>query len=126
MSQIFDLFGDPLQANWDERGLSEYIAIRQNWNRVRMLAGLVWSSRRIAAVLLVTQSTLRKYYFSSPSFCAGAATVSMLVRSANITLRNRPRAGGIKSLASSGPDRQVHGLFFYAKFSKYFFMVTSK
>lgn len=68
MSQIFDLFGDAVPANWGERGRPEHIATQQNRNRVSMLVALGWSNKRIAAALFVTQPTLRKHYFSELRF----------------------------------------------------------
>jgi hypothetical protein len=62
--KVFDLFGDPVPANWGERGRPEHIPTQKNRNRVSMLVALGWSVARIAAALLVTQPTLRKHYFS--------------------------------------------------------------
>ncbi|ODM71792.1 hypothetical protein [Bradyrhizobium elkanii] len=64
MSEIFDLFGDPVPANWGQRGRPEHIPTQQNRNRVSMLVALGWSNPRIAAAMLVTLPTLRKHYFS--------------------------------------------------------------
>jgi hypothetical protein len=64
MGEIFDLFGDPVPANWGQRGRPEHIPTQQNRNRVSMLVALGWSNKRIAAALFVTLPTLRKHYFS--------------------------------------------------------------
>lgn len=64
MSEIFDLFGDPVPANWGQRGRPEHIPTQQNRNRVSMLVALGWSNPRIAAAMFVTLPTLRKHYFS--------------------------------------------------------------
>jgi hypothetical protein len=64
MDQIFDLFGDPVPANWGERGRPEHIPTQQNRIRVSMLVALGWSNPRIAAALFITVPTLRKHYFS--------------------------------------------------------------
>jgi hypothetical protein len=64
MDQIFDLFGDPVPANWGQRGRPGHIPTQQNRNRVSMLVALGWSNPRIASALLVTVPTLRKHYFS--------------------------------------------------------------
>ena len=64
MDQIFDLFGEPVPANWGLRGRPEHLATQQNRNRVSMLVALGWSNKRIAAALFVTLPTLRKHYFS--------------------------------------------------------------
>ncbi len=68
MSEIFDLFGDPVPSNWGGRGRPEHIPTQQNRNRVSMLVALGWSNARIAAALYVTQPTLRKHYFSELKF----------------------------------------------------------
>lgn len=64
MAEIFDLFGDPVPANWGMRGRPEHVASQQNRNKVSMLVALGWSNKRIAAALIVTLPTLRKHYFS--------------------------------------------------------------
>ena len=68
MDQILDLFGDPVPANWGERGRPEHIPTQQNRNRVSMLVALGWSNKRIAAALFITVPTLRKHYFSELKF----------------------------------------------------------
>jgi hypothetical protein len=62
--KVLDLFGDPVPANWGERGRPEHIPTQQNRNRVSLLVALGWNNARIAAALMVTQPTLRKHYFS--------------------------------------------------------------
>lgn len=64
MSEVFDLFGDPVPANWGKRGRPEHVASQLNRNRVSMLVALGWSNERVAAAMFVTQPTLRKHYFS--------------------------------------------------------------
>jgi hypothetical protein len=64
MGQIFDLFGDPVPANWGQRGRPEHVATQQNRNRVSMLVALGWGNARIAAAMFITLPTLRKHYFS--------------------------------------------------------------
>lgn len=68
MTEILDLFGDPIPANWGQRGRPEHIPTQQNRNRVSMLVALGWSNKRIAAALFVTLPTLRKHYFSELKF----------------------------------------------------------
>ncbi|TPM41554.1 hypothetical protein [Mesorhizobium sp. B2-3-4] len=68
MAEIFDLFGEPVPANWGERGRPQHIASQQNRNRVSMLVAMGWSNARIAAALFVTLPTLRKHYFSELKF----------------------------------------------------------
>ena len=68
MAEILDLFGEPVPANWGERGRPQHIASQQNRNRVSMLVALGWSNIRIAAALFITLPTLRKHYFSELKF----------------------------------------------------------
>lgn len=64
MAEILDLFGDPVPANWGQRGRPEHIATQKNRNLVSILVAMGWSNKRIAASLFVTLPTLRKHYFS--------------------------------------------------------------
>ncbi|MGJ4888931.1 hypothetical protein ACQR1Y_12095 [Bradyrhizobium sp. HKCCYLRH3099] len=68
MAEVFDLFGDPVPANWGERGRPEHIATQKNRNLVSMLVALGWSNARVAAALFITVPTLRKHYFSELRF----------------------------------------------------------
>lgn len=68
MSETFDLFGDPVSANWGQCGRPEHIASQKNRNRVNMLVALGWSTKRIADAMLVTLPTLRKHYFSERKY----------------------------------------------------------
>jgi hypothetical protein len=68
MTEILDLFGEPVPANWGQRGRPEHIASQQNRNRVSMLVAWGWSNKRIASALFVTLPTLRKHYFSELKF----------------------------------------------------------
>jgi hypothetical protein len=68
MSEIFDLFGDPVPANWGQRGRPEHLASQKNRNRVSMLVAAGWGNARIASALFITQPTLRKHYFSELKF----------------------------------------------------------
>ena len=63
---VYDLFGDPIPANWGERGRPAHIPTQQN--RVSMLVALGWTNPRIAAALYITLPTLRKHYFSELKF----------------------------------------------------------
>lgn len=68
VTQILDLFGEPVPANWGERGRPQHIASQQNRNRVSMLVAMGWSNKRIATAMFVTIPTLRKHYFSELKF----------------------------------------------------------
>jgi hypothetical protein len=64
VAEVFDLFGDPVPANFGGRGRPSHIPTQENRNRVNMLLAAGWSNERIAAALRVTMPTLRKHYFS--------------------------------------------------------------
>jgi hypothetical protein len=68
VTEILDLFGEPVPANWGERGRPQHIASQKNRNRVSMLVALGWSNKRIADAMFVTLPTLRKHYFSELKF----------------------------------------------------------
>jgi hypothetical protein len=68
LSQIFDLFGEPVPANWGERGRPQHIPTQVNRNRVNVLLAWGWSNERIAAALFITKPTLKKHYFSELKF----------------------------------------------------------
>jgi hypothetical protein len=72
MIETLDLFGDPVPANWGQRGRPEHIASQKNRNRVSMLVALGWSNPRIAEAMFVTLPTLRKHYFSELKYRAVA------------------------------------------------------
>lgn len=68
----FDLFGDPVPANWGKRGRPQHVPTDVNRSKVSMFLALGWSNERIAAALFVTLPTLRKHYFSELKFRAVA------------------------------------------------------
>jgi|HubBroStandDraft_6_1064221.scaffolds.fasta_scaffold374981_2 hypothetical protein len=68
MTQLFDLFGDPVPENWGGRGRPAHIATLENRNKVKMLLAFGWNNPRIAAALGITQPTLRKNYFHELKF----------------------------------------------------------
>jgi hypothetical protein len=42
MVEIFDIFGDPMPANWGQRGRPQHVPTQQNRNKVSMLLALGW------------------------------------------------------------------------------------
>lgn len=64
MSERFDLFGDPIPANWGRRGRPQHIATIENVSKVSMLTALGWSNERMANALAITLPTFRKHYLS--------------------------------------------------------------
>jgi hypothetical protein len=63
MDQIFDLFGDPVPLNRGKRGRPQHVPTRENRSRVKELARVGWSKKRIAAELCISKPTLRPHYF---------------------------------------------------------------
>lgn len=68
MGEVFDLFGDPVPANWSKRGRPQHIPSQKNRNRVSLLLAMGWSNARIAAALLVILPTQKKHFFSELRF----------------------------------------------------------
>jgi hypothetical protein len=68
MSEILDLFGDPVPEGWGKRGRPQHIATAGNRNKVNMLLALGWNNDRIARALGITAPTLRKNYFRELKF----------------------------------------------------------
>ena len=68
MSQVFDLFGDPVPDNHGGRGRPQHLPTTENRNKVTLLLALGWSNSRIANAIHITQPTLRKHYFSVIKF----------------------------------------------------------
>jgi hypothetical protein len=62
MSDILDLFGDPIPANHGRRGRPAHIPTVGNRHKVSMLLACGWSNERIASALNVDLKTLRKHY----------------------------------------------------------------
>ncbi len=63
MSEVFDLFGDPVPEGWGRRGRPQHIATLENRNKVKMLLALGWNNERIARAIGITPPTLRRNYF---------------------------------------------------------------
>jgi hypothetical protein len=68
MSEIFDLFGDPVPVNWGGRGRPAHIPTQEYRNKVKLLLAFGWNNERIARALAITLPTLRKHYFSELKF----------------------------------------------------------
>ncbi|WP_249696459.1 hypothetical protein [Stappia sp. WLB 29] len=63
MSDVLDLFGNPMLDEPPRRGRPQHAVTPETRNRVSMLLALGWSNARIASVLNITLPTLRKHYF---------------------------------------------------------------
>ncbi|MDI2110463.1 MULTISPECIES: hypothetical protein [Bradyrhizobium] len=96
MAEVLDLFGDPVPANWGERGRPEHVATQQNRNRVNLLVALGWSNARIASALFITQPTLRKHYFSELKFRDLAR--DRLVAQVGVKLMDGVNAGNVSAI----------------------------
>ena len=96
MAEILDLFGDPVPANWGQKGRPEHIASQQNRNRVSLLVSMGWSNQRIAAALYVTIPTLRKHYFSELKFREVAR--DRLVANLGLKLWEGVQAGNVAAM----------------------------
>jgi len=70
MDEIFDLFGDPVRANFGGRGRPAHLRTQENRNKVSMLLALGWSNARIANALRISEPTLTKHYFQELAFRA--------------------------------------------------------
>ncbi|TIW43744.1 MAG: hypothetical protein E5V72_17010 [Mesorhizobium sp.] len=77
MSEIFDLFGDPVPEGWGKRGRPQHVATAANRNKVNMLLALGWNNERIARALSITPPTLRKNYFRELKFRDEARTAML-------------------------------------------------
>lgn len=64
MSEILDLFGNPVPAHFGMRGRPPYEPNQKDANKIKLLLALGWSNERVARSIGITQPTLRKYYFS--------------------------------------------------------------
>lgn len=113
MSEVFDLFGDPVPANWGERGRPEHVATQQNRNRVSLLVALGWSNARIAAALFVTQPTLRKHYFSELKFRDVAR--DRLVAQLGVKLLDGVNAGNVSAIREFQKYLERNDLMLYGQ-----------
>jgi hypothetical protein len=64
MSELLDLFGDPVREYRPQGGRPPHIATQENRNKVSMLLAFGWNNERIARALRITLPTLRRRYFS--------------------------------------------------------------
>jgi hypothetical protein len=68
MTEIFDLFGDPVPANHGKRGRPQHVVTQENRRKVSMLVAFGWNNERIASALRITPPSLRRHYFSELKF----------------------------------------------------------
>ncbi|WP_441280100.1 hypothetical protein [Bradyrhizobium sp. 63_E2_N1_3] len=113
MAEVFDLFGDPVPANWGERGRPQHVPTQQNRNRVSLLVALGWSPPRIAAALFVTPPTLRKHYFSELKFAQVAR--DRLVAQLGIKLLEGVNAGNVSAIREFQKFLERNDLMLYGQ-----------
>ncbi|WP_375780855.1 hypothetical protein ACE103_20155 [Bradyrhizobium sp. ma5] len=113
MAEIFDLFGDPVPANWGGRGRPEHVANQQNRNRVSLLVALGWSNARIASALFITQPTLRKHYFSELKFKDVAR--DRLVAQVGVKLMDGVNAGNVSAIREFQKYLERNDLMLYGQ-----------
>ncbi|UGY14187.1 hypothetical protein HAP48_0037365 [Bradyrhizobium septentrionale] len=116
MAEVFDLFGDPVPANWGGRGRPEHVANQQNRNRVSLLVALGWSNQRIAAALFITQPTLRKHYFSELKFRDVAR--DRLVAQVGVKLMDGVNAGNVSAIREFQKYLERNDLMLYGQTQK--------
>ncbi|MBR0695962.1 hypothetical protein [Bradyrhizobium lablabi] len=113
MAEVFDLFGDPVPANWGGRGRPEHVASQQNRNRVSLLVALGWSNARIAAALFITQPTLRKHYFSELKYRDVAR--DRLVAQLGVKLLDGVNAGNVSAIREFQKYLERNDLMLYGQ-----------
>jgi hypothetical protein len=113
VAEVFDLFGDPVPANWGERGRPEHVASQQNRNRVSLLVAMGWSNARIAAALFITQPTLRKHYFSELKFRDVAR--DRLVAQLGVKLLDGVNAGNVSAIREFQKYLERNDLMMYGQ-----------
>ncbi|UGA46715.1 hypothetical protein HU230_0012005 [Bradyrhizobium quebecense] len=113
MAEVFDLFGDPVPANWGGRGRPEHVANQQNRNRVSLLVALGWSNARIASALFITQPTLRKHYFSELKFRDVAR--DRLVAQVGVKLMDGVNAGNVSAIREFQKYLERNDLMMYGQ-----------
>lgn len=113
MTDVFDLFGDPVPANWGQRGRPEHVPTQQNRNRVSLLVAMGWSTARIAAALYITQPTLRKHYFSELKFREVAR--DRLVAQLGVKLLDGVNAGNVSAIREFQKYLERNDLMLYGQ-----------
>lgn len=63
MEEVFDLFGNPVEAGSGKPGRPRKVATPEDRNKVKMLLAVGWSNERIAAVLRMSLPTFRRNFF---------------------------------------------------------------
>ena len=68
MSEVFDLFGNPVEAGTGKPGRPRKYATPEDRNKVKLLLAVGWSNDRIASVLHMSLPTFRRIFFQELKF----------------------------------------------------------
>lgn len=96
MSEILDLFGDPVPDGRGKPGRPVHVPTQENRNKVNMLLAFGWNNDRIASALHITAPTLRRHYFRELKFREEAR--DRLDALVGIKLLDRVREGDVSAI----------------------------
>lgn len=68
MAEVFDLFGNPVEAGTGKPGRPRKEATPEDRNKVKLLLAVGWSNERIASVLHMSLPTFRRNFFQELKF----------------------------------------------------------
>lgn len=68
MTEVFDLFGNPVDAGSGKPGRPRKEATPEDRNKVKLLLAVGWSNERIASVLHMSLPTFRRNFFQELKF----------------------------------------------------------
>ncbi|MFG6083909.1 hypothetical protein ACEUZ9_000144 [Paracoccus litorisediminis] len=102
MAEVFDLFGNPVEAGTGKPGRPRKEATTEDRNKVKLLLAVGWSNDRIAAVLHMSLPTFRRNFFQELKF-RGVARDMLDARRLELAM-TAARAGNV------GAMRQVDRL----------------
>ena len=62
MDVIFDLFGNPVNGSYGQRGRPPYQPTERDRNQIKLLLALGWSIQRMAYALSISPATVKRYF----------------------------------------------------------------
>ncbi|MTH61433.1 hypothetical protein [Paracoccus litorisediminis] len=68
MAEVFDLFGNPVEAGTGKPGRPRKEATPEDRNKVKLLLAVGWNNERIASVLHMSLPTFRRNFFQELKF----------------------------------------------------------
>ena len=68
MAEVFDLFGNPVEAGTGKPGRPRKEATPEDRNKVKLLLAVGWSNERIASALHMSLPTFRRNFFQELKF----------------------------------------------------------